>query len=320
MMSLPDFREKQILFIRAEKELENRLQFKNDNLTFVKDGKIINQLSCYKIFVVFIIGDFTISTPLIRNCNKYGISIFLLKNNFEVYASMNSESAGNFLLREKQYIKSKQDSLELAKHIVKNKIFNQFALLREVKKIKDGRLNLKSIFAKIDEAKDCNSLLGLEGNISKIFFKKYFSELNWYKRMPRTKVDEINILLDIGYTFLFNFVDSLLLLYGFDTYKGVYHTLFFQRKSLSCDIMEPFRSIIDRQIIKSFNLKQIDLADFKKTKDGSYFLSYDKQNKYLRFFSEAIMEQKEEIFVFVREYYYFIMKDGGVDFPVFKIK
>ena len=138
--------------------------------------------------------------------------------------------------------------------------------------------------------------------------------------MPRTKVDEINILLDIGYTFLFNFIVALLLLYGFDTYKGVYHTLFFQRKSLSCDIMEPFRSIIDRQISKSFNLKQIDFADFKKTKDGSYFLSYDKQNKYLRFFSEAIMEQKEEIFVFVREYYYFIMKDGGVDFPVFKIK
>jgi len=309
-MSLPDFREKQILFIRAEKDLDNKLHFKNDNLTFVKDGKIINQLSCYKIFVVFIIGD----------CNKYGISIFLLKNNFEVYATINSESAGNFLLRGKQYTKNKQDNLELAKRIVKNKIFNQFTLLREVKKIKDGRLNLKSIFAKIDEVQDCNSLLGLEGNASKMFFKKYFAELNWYKRMPRTKVDEINILLDIGYTFLFNFVDSLLLLYGFDTYKGFYHTLFFQRKSLSCDIMEPFRSIIDRQIIKSANLKQIDLTDFKKTKDGSYFLSYDKQSKYLRFFSEAIMEQKEGIFLFVRDYYYFVMKDGGVDFPNFKIK
>jgi hypothetical protein len=49
MLSLPDFREKQILFVRAEKDLDNKLHFKNDNLTFVKDGKIVNQLSCYKI-------------------------------------------------------------------------------------------------------------------------------------------------------------------------------------------------------------------------------------------------------------------------------
>ena len=79
MMSLPDFKEKQILFISNEQGLENKIQFKNDNIAFVKDGKIINQISCYKVFAIFIIGDISITTILIKNCKKYGISLFLMK-------------------------------------------------------------------------------------------------------------------------------------------------------------------------------------------------------------------------------------------------
>ena len=87
MMSLPDFREKQILFITNEQGAENKIQFKNDNIVFVKDGKIVNQISCHKVFAVFIIGDTSITTVLIKNCHKYGISLFLMKYNFEVYGS-----------------------------------------------------------------------------------------------------------------------------------------------------------------------------------------------------------------------------------------
>ena len=52
--------------------------------------------------------------------------------------------------------------------------------------------------------------------------------------------------MDIGYTYLFNFIDALLRLYGFDTYLGFYHKEFYQRKSLVCDVVEPFRCIIDK--------------------------------------------------------------------------
>ena len=80
--------------------------------------------------------------------------------------------------------------------------------------------------------------------------------------MPGVKPDATNLLLDMGYTFLFNFIDALLLLFGFDSYKGCYHKLFFQRKSLSCDVVEPFRCIIEKQILKSYHLKQINKDDF----------------------------------------------------------
>jgi len=92
MMSLPDFKEKQILFIRAEWGQKCSVRFLNDNIVFRKDGKVVNRASCHKGFAVFIVGDIAITTGLIKDALKFGISIFLLRKNFEVYASFLSQA------------------------------------------------------------------------------------------------------------------------------------------------------------------------------------------------------------------------------------
>ena len=125
-------------------------------------------------------------------------------------------------------------------------------------------------------------------------------------------------LMDIGYTFLFNYFEALLALYGFDAYKGIYHKLFFQRKSLACDVMEPFRCLIDSQIVKSYNLKQINAHDFK-TQQGRYFLPFDKQQKYVQMFFDCITDYKEELFNYVRQFYHCLMDDQK-EYPSFLIK
>ena len=40
-------------------------------------------------------------------------------------------------------------------------------------------------------------------------------------------------------------------LHAMDVYCGVLHTMFYMRKSLVCDVMEPFRAIVDEQVKKS---------------------------------------------------------------------
>lgn len=315
MMSLPDFNEKQILFIEARYGIANSLQFQNDNILYKKDYKNTNRISCFKVFAIFIIGDFTITSVLIKKCKKFGISLFLLGNNFDCYAAMSAGLESNFILRDKQY--KKENELEMAKLLVKNKVNNQLLLLKE----KGFQMNLKDrleeLGRKLERIKDEKELLGMEGNYSREFFKEYFKSMGWIRRAPRTKFDSNNVLLDIGYTFMFNFVDSLLKLYGFDTYKGFYHKLFFQRKSLSCDVMEPFRSIIDRQLLKAHNLRQIDKNDFEYI-NGKYVLSFEKQRKYVGIFAQAVMDDKAEIFNYVRDFYRFFVVEGR-EFPEFKI-
>jgi CRISPR-associated protein Cas1 len=317
MITLPDFREKQILIIPAKEMKEINLSFRNENVLFKSEGKIENQLSCHKIIAIFIVGDFTISSVLLRNCRQYNISLFLLKNNFQLYAQINNGAEGNYLLRARQY-SGKENELEIAKKLVLNKIKNQLNLLRKNDVISGIKMEYSKAQEKVKNVKSENELLGVEGDYSKRFFSQYFLKYGWYKRQPRTRVDEINFLMDIGYTYLFNFIDAVLSLFGFDSYKGVYHKLFFQRKSLACDLMEPFRCLIDKEILKAFNLRKIDKADFK-IKNGKMCVPYKEQLKYLILFLDCIMSHKEEIYKFIRQYYYFVI-NNDFEFPEFIIK
>jgi len=318
MLTLPDFKQKQILFIQSDPQTENKIKFHNENIVFLKNNKIENRISCHKVFSIFIIGNISITTELIRQCRNFGISLFFLKPNFNLYANINSIAEGNYLLRKRQYSLNETKELEIAKNIVLNKIKNQLYLLKS-RKLKIENFNNKHIFERIKNAYDFQTLLGIEGNFSKDFFKTYFQEINWFARMPRVKPDIPNFLLDIGYTSLFNFIDSLLCLFGFDTYKGFYHKLFFQRKSLTCDVVEPFRGIVDREVLKMYTLKIINKEDFKLINGKVVLKSYGYTQKYAVRFFTIIMKNKENIYKYIQGFYRFLMDSTRNKFPYFKI-
>ena len=318
MLSLPDFREKQIIFIDAYDKKE--IKFRNDNLLIQEGGQTVNQIPFANIFTIFIVGEVTLTSILIKKAISHGVMLVLSNNNLSVYAVIGGETEGNFLLREKQY--SDKNNLEKSKHIIKNKIANQvFLLKKKRKKTEDEKIAIqqcKNILQKVREVQNAQELLGFEGNAAKIFFSSYFQPFKWFGRKPRTKFDEVNVLLDIGYTYLFNFIDANLRLYGFDTYKGFYHTFFFQRKSLVCDLVEPFRCIIDQALLKAFNLRQFDKNDFEIRKN-QYHIKRGCGKKYTRIFLEAIMSNKEEIFIYIQKYYRNIIKEGD-DHPTFNLE
>lgn len=314
MIQMPDFRERQICFLNAGDLKNCELNLMNENIVIKEEGKVKNKIPVSKLIAVFIFGDLTITSKLLQKILKTGASIFFLKRNFETYANISSYAEGNYLLRQKQYFLTDEKNLKMAKEIVKNKLRNSLSLLRGAKISKIAgktRMNYKKLMTeKIEKTENLASLRGVEGVISKDYFSAYFQQINWYKRVPRGKVDENNILLDMGYNFLFHFVDSLLRIYGFDTYKGIYHQLFFQRKSLACDMMEPFRCIIDKSLVKMHTLKQFDKADFEFQK-GQYLLSYKNSGKYAQIFLKEILSYKEDIYNYIRDHYYLILNEEG---------
>ena len=319
MLSLPDFEEKKILFIYAQKDIESQLKFGNSNLKLYRNGKIENQISLHLLIAIFIIGEFTITSYLIRKFREYGISLFMINNSYKVYGYINAEAEGNTELRSIQYKLEKEKELEFSKILIANKVSNQALLISSYLKQKVPFVK-KTILKSIEDMDSGESLLGIEGNVAKKYFKQVFNEQKWYRRAPTTKEDVPNMLLDIGYTFLFNFCDSLLRLFGFDTYKGFYHKLYFQRKSLSCDIMEPLRVIIDKALLRAYSLNRIDEKDFK-FKNGSFqFKDWEVQKKYLGIFSNAIMKNKDEIYQYVLDWYRYYHDQAKYSKPNFKIR
>jgi CRISPR-associated protein Cas1 len=152
--------------------------------------------------------------------------------------------------------------------------------------------------------------MGYEGIAAKAYFNRIFGDFDWHGRRPRIKRDSINLLLDIGYTVLFNYIDALCNLYGFDTYKGNLHQQFFKRKSLVCDLVEPFRPIIDSATRKSINLKQITKDDFTKSKDGRYSLEWKQSAKIVGLYVTEISRHKQSLFRFIQSYYRWFMKNA----------
>ena len=320
MMTLPDFRYKQSIFYFSSKE-KQILRFRADNLLIEdENGKVIIQHSCHRTFVLFIIGNITLTNIIILKAKKFGFPVILLSRNFRMDCYFNNSAEGNFLLRKKQY-NAKERNFSIAKQLVKQKIYNQTALIKKLryKTIPEKNAIEKLHKISVADAEDIRELMGIEGNASKIFFPIYFRQMKWIRREPRTKRDTTNLLLDIGYTYLFNFIEAMTAIYGFDSFCGVYHTFFYQRKSLICDLVEPFRSIIDQRLRKAYNLKQIDEKDFF-VKNRQYQLAYKQQRKYTGMFVKDILKYKEDIFLYIQSYYRWFMKNKPIEqFPVFSI-
>lgn len=328
MLNTNDFSKKQLVFVFANEG--EKVAFSNENLivkieevdkdTNKKIEKIKFQVSLYKIFLVYIIGDLSITTVIIKKAKRYGFFIALMSSSFKLYEIIGAIKEGNTLLHEKQY---KYESLNIAKHLVKNKISNQRETLNNIRQknesIKNAISYLETSIEKINFANELHDLLSIEGNSAKIYFKEIFSNLPWQGRKPRIKSDYINCVLDIGYTLLFSLIDSIISCYGFDTYRGVYHTQFYMRKSLVCDLVEPFRCLIDWQVRKSYNLGQILEHDFIYV-NHQYKLKWEKSKDYVSFLMNCLINRKDDIFIYLQSYYRAFMKgENIVRYPIFMV-
>ncbi|MCQ2551283.1 MAG: type V CRISPR-associated endonuclease Cas1 [Clostridia bacterium] len=308
MISLPDFKFKQIvLYYPNEGE---KIAVKNDNLVVKdSDGKIKFQVTAYRLFAIFVVGSTTITTEIIRKSKKYGFSICLFSSTMKLYEVIGHKIEGNTLLHKKQYSYS---SLDVGKKIIENKIHNQ---ARAISKIRGKTKNQVETIKKLNNSASnlamndysLLQILGIEGTASKAYFNGIFDTTGWNRRCPRIKTDYINATLDIGYTILFNVIDALLRIYGFDTYYGVLHTCFYMRKSLVCDIMEPFRPIVDMRIRKGINWGEIKESDFKII-GNKYVLEWKNSPKYTQMLLREILNYKEEIFLYIQGYYRNFMK------------
>jgi len=309
MLSSDDFLEKTVLLVDCQTSDETKLKITNSNIALEKAGDIVNQVSCYKILAIFIVGDCSITTGFLRQAANFNISVFFLKKNLETYTALDNGPDSHYLLRHKQYnIINEPYSLSMAKLLIKNKINNQRRLVKEVHQ--DDSEEFYKYLEMIDSCDNCQNLLGIEGIASKKFFKTFFDVFDWYQRIPHIGADPYNLSLDIGYNLLFNYVETLLRLFGFDTYNGFYHRLFFKRKSLACDIMEPFRCLVDKTVRKAFNLKQFKEQDFF-TKGAQYNLTFVNSQKYSSVIMSGILERKDDIFNYVRNFYKFVMSDAN---------
>ena len=254
------------------------------------------------------------TTGIVERSKRFGFSLVLMTTMFKVYETVNFKMEGNTLLRKKQYTNQIGD--EIGKKIIINKIENQAHILKAMRtdEIKEDVDVLQKYINDLNSMNGNNyEIMGIEGVASKVYFNRMFKDLNWKGRQPRVKRDEINLLLDIGYTVLFNYLEAILNIYGFDVYKGNLHREFYKRKSLVCDIIEPFRPLIDYQIRKLYNLKQVEKWNFRNN-NGRYEIDFKDSSEFVTIILKTILEYKGSMFEYIQQYYRWYMKEKDLEY------
>lgn len=140
--------------------------------------------------------------------------------------------------------------------IVKNKILNQALLL---KKIKSKQHDLITSYIKEVTIGDKTNR---EGHAAKVYFNSLFGT-----SFVRGNNDKINVSLNYGYAILLSTVSKEIVNNGYLTQLGIHHKNEFNPYNLACDLMEPFRIIIDsfvyynkdKELDSSFKLDIINI-------------------------------------------------------------
>ena len=82
-----------------------------------------------------------------------------------------------------------------------------------------------------------------EGHAAKVYFNAMFG-----KNFSRSDECPVNAALNYGYSILLSCINREIAACGYSTMLGLFHDNIFNQFNLSCDLMEPFRPVIDRYV------------------------------------------------------------------------
>lgn len=287
---------KQLITIINTYESQTKISLSNDNIVINRQDKDKTSYPLAKIHTLLIIGDITLTTPLINKCLHAGTSL-VLTDFAGRHIHTIAPSVHNIDLKKHQL--SGADKLICAQQIVYDKACSQLTLLTKRKHTIDQKTVLDAIKKQIFASPDINSLMGIEGSLASKYYKLIFSTIPWTYRKPRSKHDIPNALLDMGYMRLYYITESILSTFGFDPYIGYLHADYYSRKSLVCDLMEPFRPLVDNILLNLYARKQIKIDDFSLVDDKYIPIDAVTYQKYSSYFLKALSESTTDIHSYI---------------------
>ena len=178
----------------------------------------------------------SISSYLLKELLDNKINVMFCDEKHNPYSELKPLNArhnsSKKILEQIKWKAKKKDALW--QNIVINKIRNQMRLLKKTKSEGEDLLCEYMYDVKIGDKTN------REGHAAKVYFYALFG-----KKFTRNKVCDVNAALNYGYNVLLSTFNKEVVCNGYLTQIGIHHKNEFNEFNLSCDLMEPFRVIID---------------------------------------------------------------------------
>ena len=170
-------------------------------------------------------------------------------------------------------------------YIIQQKIINQANLLEKL-----GMPAYEKLHQYANEIEFFDTT-NREGHAAKVYFNTLFG-----KGFSRDDINDINAALDYGYAILLSNFNKEIVGNGYLTQLGIKHINEYNQFNLSCDLMEPFRIVVDEfvylhlehEFTPEYKMQLVDLLNKKVEFCGKEYYLTNVIQLYLKKVFDAI--------------------------------
>lgn len=268
---------------------QSKLSYKNRFLVVKQDN---DEKYVHLSEIDTIIVDSTavsISTYLLKELSDSKINIIFCDEKHNPFGELSSYYSSHNTSKkiQKQINWLKENKDKMWQNIIKNKIINQALMM---KKINSNKYEL--LLTYIEDVLSADKT-NREGHAAKVYFNELFG-----KDFVRNESDNINAALNYGYAILLSTINKEVISNGYLTQMGIHHKNEFNEFNLSCDLMEPFRIVIDnfvyynqeKELNTEFKLDIVNIFNSRYTYENKKYTLKDIIKLYVKNTLEALDE------------------------------
>lgn len=259
-----------------------RLQRKDNTLEIVYKDNTKKSIPVERVDDIYVMTELDFNTSLLNFLSSYGVNIHFF-NYYGFYTgtyySKESLVSGKLLIKQVEHYKDKEKRLNIAKAFIEAASYNIYRNLtyynNRGKDLKKYMEEIEYLRKQISLCKDVSELMGIEGNIRKVYYDSWNIIINqdiaFERRVKNPPDNAINSLISYVNTIIYTRVLSEIYKTQLNPTISYLHEPSERRFSLCLDIAEIFKPIIaDRLIFSMLNKKQIKEKDFEEGLNFTY--------------------------------------------------
>lgn len=231
---------------------------------------------------IYLFGEVSLNTKLLNFISQKGIILHVF-NYYGFYSGSyyprETNISGYLLVQQVRAYDNEIKRISIAKEILKASSYNAYRNLRYYNgrgiDLEEAMRNIDSLIKKLDYGKSINELMGIEGNIKKVYYSTWNDivkqDIQFEKRVKRPPDNMINTLISFINSLIYTTTLSEIYKTQLNPTVSFLHEPGVKRFSLSLDISEIFKPLIgDRMIFSLLNKNQITEDDFERESNFLY--------------------------------------------------
>lgn len=259
-----------------------RLQRKDNTIEIIYKDNTKKSIPVERADNIYVMTELDFNTNLLNFLSTYGINIHFF-NYYGFYTGTyypkETLVSGRLLIKQVEHYKDNNKRLEIAKSFIEAGSYNIYRNLtyynNRGKDLNQYMKDIEHLRKQIKLCKDVPELMGIEGNIRKIYYSSWNIIINqdvaFEKRVKNPPDNAINSLISYVNTIIYTRVLSQIYKTQLNPTISYLHEPSERRFSLCLDISEIFKPIIaDRLIFSMLNKKQITQKDFEEGLNFTY--------------------------------------------------